>query len=432
MSPARSDEALARAAAQGDQLAFGELYQRYEQRLSTYCRRVTGRDEDAADAVQDAFVKLLRKLPERRDSIDNFSAFVFTVARNACYDLLRARKRVDPVDEVPEPAASMDSGDITTFMTDPERRALTESMRAEVAAASDRLPERHREVLVLREVEGLSYDEIAGVLGMKRNAVSQLILRARNGLGRELRRGTLAGLAEPSSPGCEHARQLITMRQDGEALDQPDAVFLDMHVASCAECTLTSEALAEIAITYRAWAPAALVGVGLQEAVFGAVSEAFAFGWVAGGAGAAAGGATTTASTAVVATAAKGGLIAKLAVVVAATAAVGGGAAVIAGGDEKPSTPAAVTAPANATPIVQTTPPPPVTTPATTTKPKAKPKKKAAKKKPRAKVVNSLTPAPTSAQPQAAPPAAPAPKPAPAPAPAAPQPEPSLDLEIEP
>ena len=261
---AAEEERLARAAATGDGNAFATLYERYERRAYNLAYRLTTSEEDAADAVQDAFVNVLRRLPKLGDRELAFGSYLFTATRNASYDLMSKRKRADPSDAIPEAsvpigAASgggfgLDPGDPHE---DPDRKLLLESQQEEIRAANERLPERQREALALRELEELSYDEIAEIMGMNRNSVAQLISRARLKLRDELRGGALASIAV-SSPECERALPLIAMRDDGQ-LDAAgdDAAWLDGHLSGCHTCRLGVEAMQEAGTSYRAWAPLA-------------------------------------------------------------------------------------------------------------------------------------------------------------------------------
>lgn len=252
-----ADEAtLARRAAGGDGQAFAELYDAYESRILNFCLRLCGNREDAADATQDAFVKVLQRLPSiPADRELNFGAYLFTAARNASYDVIGKRKRADAVDEIPERGATPLMGEETgDVLADPERAAMLASFQTAVQDANARLPERQREVLVLRELEELSYDEIGEIMGMNRNAVAQLISRARIKLRDELRGSALAAVAV-SSPDCERALPLLARRQDGQLADAEDRTWLDGHLAACATCPVSAEAMAEAGVSYRAWAP---------------------------------------------------------------------------------------------------------------------------------------------------------------------------------
>jgi RNA polymerase sigma factor (sigma-70 family) len=249
----REEERLARRAADGDGAAFATLYDRYERRIYNYCLRLLTSSDDAADATQDAFLKVLQRLPKLGDRELNFSAYLYTAARNASYDMIGRRKKAEPVDEIPEPAG-VGARELGAIDADPERAALLDSLQAEVQDANARLPERQREVLAMRELQEMSYDEIAEIMGMNRNSVAQLISRARIKLRDELRGTAMASIAA-SSPDCERALPLISMRQDGQLKKADDREWLEAHVRSCDTCKVAIEAIEEAGTSYRAWLP---------------------------------------------------------------------------------------------------------------------------------------------------------------------------------
>jgi RNA polymerase sigma-70 factor (ECF subfamily) len=84
---------LARAAAEGDGGAFATLYERYAQRAYNLAYRVSGSEDDAADATQEAFLNVMRRLPKLGDRELAFGSYLFTATRNACYDLIEKRRR---------------------------------------------------------------------------------------------------------------------------------------------------------------------------------------------------------------------------------------------------------------------------------------------------------------------------------------------------
>ena len=187
-----ADEArLAERAIAGDGNAFAELYGRYEKRAYNLCLRILGSEDEAADATQDAFVNVLRRLPKLEGRELAFGSYLFTSARHACYDLIEQRKRAEPTEEPPEPT----NGEPGDPEDDPERNLLLEASQEEIRRANAELPERQREVLALRELEELSYDEIAEIMDMNRNSVAQLISRARINLRDALRGTALATVA---------------------------------------------------------------------------------------------------------------------------------------------------------------------------------------------------------------------------------------------
>jgi RNA polymerase sigma factor (sigma-70 family) len=250
-----ADEArLARAAADGDGLAFAKLYDAYEKRIFNFCLRLVGSQEDAADATQDAFVKVLQRLPKITGEL-NFGAYLFTAARNASYDIIGKRKRAEPVEEIGDVTGRPLHGDERGHIdVDPERAAMLAALQESVQTANAKLPERQREVLALRELEDMSYDDIAAVMDMNRNSVAQLISRARIKLRDELVGSALASVSA-ASPDCQRALPLISMRQDGQLKNADDKRWLEEHVADCSTCKVSIEAMSEAGISYRAWAP---------------------------------------------------------------------------------------------------------------------------------------------------------------------------------
>ena len=268
---AREEERLARAAAAGDGAAFAELYERYERRAYNLAYRVTGSAETAADATQDAFVNVMRRLPEIGDREQlNFGSYLLTATRNACYDLMRKQQRAQPTDQIPESAtpvgagggAHLDPGDPDE---DPDRNVLVQAQQEEIREANARLPDRQREALALFELGDMSYDEVGEIMGMKRNAVAQLISRARISLRDELRGTALASIAA-ATPECERALPLIALDDDRQLdVASDDAIWLAGHVAGCNTCRLSREAMEEAGRSYRAWIPVAAAPLLFRE-----------------------------------------------------------------------------------------------------------------------------------------------------------------------
>ena len=235
------DEELARRAAAGDHASFAELYDRHERSAYNLCYRITGSADDAADATQETFLKVLERLPSLRDRELNFAAYVMTAARNASYDAIERRKRATPTSEFPEVASADDH-------EAPERVALRGAHQEQIRLANESLPERQREVLALRELEDLSYGEVAQIMGMNQNAVAQLISRARINLRDGLRQTALGSVAS-ASPDCDRALPLLAKHQDGLLED----AWLVEHLMACGACRVRLEAMEEAAVAYRQW-----------------------------------------------------------------------------------------------------------------------------------------------------------------------------------
>jgi RNA polymerase sigma factor (sigma-70 family) len=193
---------------------------------------------------------LLKRLPALEGRDVNFIAYALTTARNACYDTIEAKRRVQPVAEQLEPRGS-EPGEVAL---DPERAALLASAREDVRVANARLPERQREVLALRELELMSYEQIGEVVGLNTNAVAQLISRARIRLREQLRGGALQSIAA-SSPDCERALPLMARLQDTQSSTAEEREWLQTHLSSCETCGLSRAAMEEAGVSYRALGP---------------------------------------------------------------------------------------------------------------------------------------------------------------------------------
>jgi RNA polymerase sigma-70 factor, ECF subfamily len=155
----RTDPDLIEQYLRGDAAAFSTLVRRHEKRVYNLCFRMLGREEDARDASQDAFLTALRKLSSFRGEAQ-FTTWLHRVTVNACYDLLRRKKR-EPLleapreDDAPEPPgpASPDHADSAVASVDVQRALL-------------RVPQEFRAVLVLHDVHDLAYEDIAETLGI--------------------------------------------------------------------------------------------------------------------------------------------------------------------------------------------------------------------------------------------------------------------------
>ncbi|MGD9696791.1 MAG: RNA polymerase sigma factor [Thermoleophilia bacterium] len=253
LSPgAAGDEDLGRRALAGDREAFGELFARHESGLFNVAYRLTGDREDAADIAQEAFLRVFARLDDLAGRDVNLAAYLHRTARNLVYDRSARRAREAPTGEI-ERVAGADRA----MEADPALSALVGSQGDEVRAANARLPERHRLVLALRELQDMSYEDIGRVLDVTPGAVAQLLARARMALRRELRLEQV----DPGAmdPACRSRLAQIGALIDGE-LDADRARVLTAHIATCAACRAARESFEQARVTYRAWLPLAVVG----------------------------------------------------------------------------------------------------------------------------------------------------------------------------
>lgn len=190
-----TEQELVERAKKGDETAFEVLVTDNEKRIYNLCRRLTGNPEDAAELTQEAFLNAWRRL-SRFQGESSFSTWLYRLASNACIDFLRKEKRrqnlsmtVSLDDE--EEARQVELPDERYA---PERELERTEVRQAVAAGLERLTPEHRQVLVMREINGLSYAEIGAVLGLEEGTVKSRIARARNALRKVLtERGNFFG-----------------------------------------------------------------------------------------------------------------------------------------------------------------------------------------------------------------------------------------------
>jgi RNA polymerase sigma factor (sigma-70 family) len=235
----RSDLALAERFAAGDEYAFALLYERHRKSVLAVCMGVLGSRPDAEDAAQEAFAALALSL--RKGPPENLTAWLTKVARNAAIDVAR-RRRIDTRAQEGVP----------------DRSVGGEGAKAEiesVMAGIRELPEAQRTALLMRELAGHSYREIAALLEVDEAAVHGLIARARIGL---------RAYREAYDMSCAAARAALVAQPDGRRHDRT----VRRHVRMCASCRAYKRALRGDARALRGLAPDATIPVASGGALF--------------------------------------------------------------------------------------------------------------------------------------------------------------------
>ena len=169
-----SDEHLAGRCRQGDERAWEALVRRHSRLIFALAYRSTGRREDAEDVTQDVFWKVSRML-DRYDGVSAFKPWLLQVARNHFIDHHRSRKKEKSV-TVELDAMPVEPGSLAPTQA---HDLLRRERAAAVAQALSHLPGKLREAVLLRDVEGLEYDEIAGMTGLPLGTVKSRINRGR-------------------------------------------------------------------------------------------------------------------------------------------------------------------------------------------------------------------------------------------------------------
>jgi RNA polymerase sigma-70 factor (ECF subfamily) len=187
MSERDADQVLVERAQRGDGRAFDVLVLKYQQRVAALIGRYLRDSAEVMDVTQEAFLKAYRALPGFRGE-SAFYTWIYRIAINTVKNYMVAQGRRPPGEDVEaEVAEQMDMGGRLREQATPERELLTDEIAANVQAALDGLPEDLRTAIVLRELEGMSYEEIATAMSCPIGTVRSRIFRAREAIDKRLR-----------------------------------------------------------------------------------------------------------------------------------------------------------------------------------------------------------------------------------------------------
>lgn len=187
MSERGPDDTLVARVQAGDKRAFDLLVLKYQHKVANLISRYLRDHSEVQDVTQEAFIKAYRALPRfRGDSA--FYTWLYRIAINTVKNHLVARGRRPPGDDLDaEVAEQMDMGGRLREHATPERELLTDEIAQTVQVALDELPDDLRTAIVLREMEGLSYEEIAVAMECPIGTVRSRIFRAREAIDKRLR-----------------------------------------------------------------------------------------------------------------------------------------------------------------------------------------------------------------------------------------------------
>ena len=185
---AGDDRTLVKAAQAGDAKAFRALVERYQRRVVQLALAMTKDADEAMDIAQETFVRVHRYLPSFKGD-SSFFTWTYRIAMNLCLDAQRRKGRLERVDveqgDEAEIEAAMDPP--SAALAGPQRQALNAELRGRIEEALASLSDNHRAILLLREVEGLSYEDLAKVLGIRKGTVMSRLFHARLKMQNKLR-----------------------------------------------------------------------------------------------------------------------------------------------------------------------------------------------------------------------------------------------------
>src|SRR3954452_7318933 len=222
------DTDLVAAVRRGDDRAFEVLYQRYHARIAAYVRGMVKDHARAEDVTQEVFFSALRRMRDTERPI-SFKPWIYEIARNACIDAYRRTSRADELSY--DADSGLAAGDHLRLVSPdqgPDAAVESKQRLDDLCGAFGGLSEAHHQILVLRELEGLSYREIGERLGMSRPAVESTLFRARRRLTEEYDELV-------SGRRCERVQAIIAAAAEG-MLGARDRRRLARHTATCQAC----------------------------------------------------------------------------------------------------------------------------------------------------------------------------------------------------
>jgi RNA polymerase sigma-70 factor (ECF subfamily) len=237
-----SDAELLVAARQGDAAALEALLLRYQPHLYRFGLRMCGNEADAGDVAQESLISMARSLGTFRGD-SSLSSWLYTIARRFCIRQ-RRRSKFAPAREESLDAPGTDAPHhLADPAPSPEQSATNRELQRALTRAIDGLEPAQREVLILRDVEGLSAPEVAQVLRIRVDAVKSRLHRARLAVRQALAPllGTASGAPSRGST-CPDVLTLFSQHLEGD-IDPTVCAAMEAHLGQCGRCRSTCESL---------------------------------------------------------------------------------------------------------------------------------------------------------------------------------------------
>ena len=223
-----NDHDLVAAVRRGDDRAFEKLYERYQRRIAAYVYGMVNDYGRAEDITQEVFISALRRMRETERPIA-FKPWIYEIAKNACIDQFRRSRRAEEVSfDADEGAGAAETARLASSDATPDDAIDAKQQLDHLCGAFGGLSETHHQILVLRELEGLSYREIGEKMGLSRPSVESTLFRARRRLTEEYDELI-------SGERCIRIQTIITTAGEG-SLGTRDQRRLARHIAHCQPC----------------------------------------------------------------------------------------------------------------------------------------------------------------------------------------------------
>jgi len=237
---------LAEQVRSGDKSAVEQAYDAYFTPVINFAYYILYDYDAASDISQEAFLRTVEACRDKKKKVRDFKSYLFATARNLAMDQINRRGKLSDV-----PPESLSFEDPNIF-ADPARAAMLAEQRASVAAATMRLNEHQRVALTLKDIEGWSYDEIGGFMGLSRNAVGVLLSRARLKFKKEFRLQEID--AGRLGLECRDLLGIMSAYIDGEATDE-ERRMVAVHLQNCPQCRAVMDEMAGASTSLRSMIP---------------------------------------------------------------------------------------------------------------------------------------------------------------------------------
>ena len=264
----RSDDDLLAAARLGDAEALEGLILRHQPRVLRFGAKMCGNPEDAGDVAQETLLVMARSLREFRGEA-SVSTWLYTIARSFCIKKRRRSKFAPAREESLEGLETGQRHELPDPAPGPEQTAFGREVESALAAAIDALDPEQREVLVLRDIEGLTAPEVGQVIGVSVDAVKSRLHRARLAVRQRVAPVLGMSMDSPRSVGCPDVLARFSRYLEGESGPEQCA-RMEAHLESCGRCRGACESLKRTVMACRA-TPTPEVPAAVADAVRDAI-----------------------------------------------------------------------------------------------------------------------------------------------------------------
>jgi RNA polymerase sigma-70 factor (ECF subfamily) len=230
------DDELIGAAQAGDRAAIEALLERYQERVFGFGLRMCGDSEDAKDVLQDTLLAAARTVGKFRGD-SSVSTWLYTIARSFCIKK-RRRGKYAPAEETSLDRVTLA---LPSALPGPDELAARGEVKRGLATALEALDASSREILILRDIEGLTAREVADVTGASVDAIKSRLHRARATV-RERLAAVLGEAPQPRGPGCPDVLAAFSNQLEGD-LEPRLCAELQEHIGGCAACRVTCDSL---------------------------------------------------------------------------------------------------------------------------------------------------------------------------------------------